>query len=106
LGLGFIAASLGSLVRVRRSQPGELRDALFLVGLAILFGLQLLYGLRVIDQPRHSGSIDSIAVLVIVCFLVGIARSWELIGGPSIGLRSELTAILRARGEAREAEPG
>ena len=105
LGLVFIAASLISLVRVRRSQPGELRDALFLVVLVVTFGLELLFALAVIRHPHHAGSVDSIAVLVVVCFLIGIARSWELIGGPSIGLRTELTAIIRARAQAADDGP-
>jgi hypothetical protein len=97
LGLGFVLASLLSLLRVRLSQPGALRDALFLVGLVATFALQLLYGLNVISRANDVSSIDGIAVLVIVCFLIGIARSWELIGGPSIGLGGEIATIIRAR---------
>lgn len=95
VGLLFVAASILSLLRVGQSRPGELRDALFLLGLAITFSLQLFYGLRVLLHPRDAGSVDTLAVLVIVCFLIGIARAWELIGGPSFPLHKELGAIVR-----------
>ena len=106
VGLIFVLASLVSLLRVRKSQPGELRDALFLVGLVITFALELVFALQTIRHPHSTGgSVRGIAVLVIVCFLIGISRSWELIGGPSIGLRRELTAIVRERGEEGNEEP-
>jgi hypothetical protein len=95
VGLLFVGASVLSLARVHQSQPGELRDAVFLVGLTITFGVQLVFGLRVILHPHNANAVDGVAVLVIVCFLIGIGRSWELIGGPSIVLRSELGMILR-----------
>ena len=105
LGLVFVLASLLSLLRVRREQPGELRDAVFLVALAITFGAQLVAGLLELAHPRQQGPVTTIAVLVIVCFLIGIARSWELIGGPSIMLRRELRALARAHGEHDEPSP-
>jgi hypothetical protein len=72
-----------------------LREGLFLVGLAATFVVQLIEGVEVIIQPGNSGDVNTIAILVIVCFLIGVARAWELIGGPSIGIWPEITALVR-----------
>ena len=95
LGLLFVAASLLSLLRVRGLRRSDLRDALFLLGLAATFIVQLVAGIDVLGDPRNEGAVTTIAILVIVCFVIGIARAWELIGGPSIGFRHELAALVR-----------
>ena len=38
---------------------------------------------------------NTVAFLVVFCFLGGIYRSWELIRAPSIGLVHEVTALAR-----------
>ena len=103
-GLLFVAAALLSLVRLRRLRWTTVRDAIFLVGLAVVFVIQMTEGIAVIANPDNVGDVDTIAILVVCCFFIGIARSWELIGGPSIGIRREVTALVRdhPRGE----EPG
>jgi hypothetical protein len=104
-GLSFVVAALLSLQRVRRSQPSSLLDAAFLVGLAVTLVIQLSAGVTAILHPHETNPVQTIAILVIVCFLIGIARSWELIGGPSIGLGGELADIARAGWRERGDEP-
>ena len=103
-GLAFVTASLLSLIRLRQVRWGTVRDALFLVGLVVTFVVQLVNGAGVIAQPDSPGDVNTIAVLVIICFLIGIARSWELIGGPNIGLTEEVTALVRGHQSGADAD--
>jgi len=102
VGLMFITGSLLLLIRVRALRWRHAQDALFLLGLAVaaMFVLPLLAGLDVIADPTDTGTMRTIAVLVVVCFLVGIARAWELIGGPSIGIGREVGALVRSKDHA------
>jgi hypothetical protein len=97
LGLLFVSGSLLSLRRVSRLSATVLKDAAFLLGLIVVFGLQLFYGVRLISHAVNPGAARGVAVLVVVCFLIGIGRTWELVGGPSIGLRGELSELRRAK---------
>ncbi len=78
-----------------------MRDALFLIGLAVTFVFQLMQGLDLLNRPDDDDPVGTIAILVIICFLLGIARAWELIGGPSIGFTHEVVAMARGRGPAQ-----
>jgi cytochrome c oxidase assembly factor CtaG len=99
IGLLFVVASMLSLWRVRRRGSGwtSARDALFLISLGATFVVQLIGGLELRAESASVGDARQIAITVVVCFLIGIARSWVLIGGPSIGLTSELTKLVRDR---------
>ena len=107
VGLTFIVAVLLSLVRLGLLSRGQARwstarDALFLLILAVTFVIQLAEGVVIILNPGNAGAVDTISILVIVCFLIGISRSWELVGGPSFGIRNEVTALVRSH----ENDPG
>lgn len=105
VGLLFVTASLLSLVRLGEVHVRGLRDALFLAGLIVVFVTQLVNGAAVIARPGGSGSVNTIAVLVAVCFLIGIDRAWELVGGPSIGIGREVTELIRGQGRGA-GDPG
>jgi hypothetical protein len=104
IGLLFLAAALLLLVRTRQVRWPTVRDALFLIGLAVVFAVQLIEGIGVMIHPGNSGDVDTIAILVVCCFLVGIARAWELAGGPSIGITREVTALVRNHHQGQEPE--
>jgi hypothetical protein len=87
VGALFVIGSLLSMFRLGLRRPGELRGALFLVGLIVVLVFQLSAGVRLIN---HHGAYETLSILVVICFLIGISRSWELIGGPSIGIFHEI----------------
>lgn len=96
-GIVFVVATLLSLVRLRQVNLRTVRDQLFLVGLFVIFAIQLAEGWAVARNPADSGGVDTIAFEVVLCFLIGITRSWELIGGPEIALTREVTELVRHR---------
>lgn len=100
IGLMFVTAALLSLIRLRAARWTAIRDALFLIGLATAFIYQLTAAIGLIARPGDSGAVETIAYLVTACFLIGIARAWELIGGPTIGLSDEFAALVRGEGAA------
>ena len=101
-GLLFVVASLLSVVRLRRSTTISFRDVSFLVGLLVIFVSEIIAGVHLIEEDQTS-AVSSIAILTVVCFLVGIARAWELIGASSTGLRTEVAAAIRDRAHVQPA---
>ena len=102
-GLAFVVAALLSLVRLGLLRGGQVRwstvrDAVFLFSLAVTFAIQLVEAILIVTSSSNPGAVDTIAILVIVCFLVGITRAWELVGGPSFGIAHEVTALVRGHG--------
>ena len=104
-GLAFVVAALLSLVRLGRGQLrwSTARDALFLLSLAVTFVIQLVESVLIVTSSSNPGAVDTIAILVIVCFLIGISRAWELVGGPSFGIAHEVSALVRGHGTEPEA---
>jgi hypothetical protein len=100
LGVLSVAASVLAVRRESRGARGEsegLSGLAFLVAIFVMFALQVAFGVRLITDPGASGAADDVATLVIVSCLLGIFRTWELIGGPEYGLRREVRALAEER---------
>jgi hypothetical protein len=102
VGLLFIAGSLIRVVPAWRAKRIRLSDVSFLVGLLVVFVIQLIVGLGLDRHAERTDDLQTICVLVIVCFLIGIARAWELVGGPNVGLSHQLLKMFQARRAAQK----
>jgi hypothetical protein len=100
VGLVSILASALRVVRLHRDGIFvRMRDLLFIGGGGALFVVQLLRGAVLWEHPRQSRVVNEIAELTIFFLLFGIARSWELIGGPEVGFLREAAQMLHRRSE-------
>jgi hypothetical protein len=112
--LGYVAlatgisglASTAGIVLLQAREPGRRRPQDFVVAaiLVVVFGDQLYNAARLLGHPAATDPLQAEAILVVVCFLVGIARAWELLGVRRTGLVHTAIAIKRAG--AAGAAPG
>jgi hypothetical protein len=116
IGLGITAMVVGAvgvsscltfgLILVRETRPERSRAVQLrhLVIQGLVFAYQIVVGVQLDEHPHDVSYVQTLAILTIVLFLVGIVRAWQLIGAREAGLLSELGASIRAR-HAASPEP-
>ena len=57
-----------------------LRRGVFSLGSFLIFGLEFLYALRLSHSPTDLSSLETLTTLLVIIYLYGIARAWDLIG--------------------------
>ena len=106
LGVGFVVGSTLRLLRLRRGGVVlRRRDVVFVVGGAVLFAWQMETAIRLWIHPRDRHLVGELAVVVVISFTYGIARAWELIGGPQVGVVTEMGRLLHSTPTDAEAAP-
>jgi hypothetical protein len=104
VGLLFIGGGLTRLFPGWRAHRIRLVDLSFLVGLLVVFVIQLIAGIGLAQHGTERGHLQTLCVLVIVCFLIGIERAWELVGGPSVSFSREFLTRMQKRREASKVD--
>lgn len=99
LGLMFVVAALVRLMPSVRAAEMHPRELTFVVGLAVVFVVQLVAAIELSGDEADRGSLQAICIVVVICFLLGIERAWELVGGPRVRL---IGSIARRRHEHDE----
>jgi hypothetical protein len=95
------------LIGLRESDLRRVRELVLVIVLFLLYGWQLVNAIRLLHHAGNTDALEDEAILVIVCFLVGIGRAWELVGIRRTGLvHTAVTQKLAARGGAAGAGAG
>jgi hypothetical protein len=94
-GAVFIVASALALVLDDGVRWRDVPHLTYLLVLTVLFSVEFDAGLRFVDGGSEADASSTLSVVLVVCFLVGISRAWELVGGPPIGPWHQLYEIVR-----------
>jgi hypothetical protein len=102
LGILFVAAALVRLMPSVRAAELHPRELTFVAGLAMVFIVQLVAGIELSSNESDRGALQVVCIVVVVCFLLGIERAWELLGGPRVRLIGSIARRRRAHSSGEE----
>ncbi|HTU74273.1 MAG TPA: hypothetical protein VMG38_12215 [Trebonia sp.] len=97
IGLLFTAAGVRSIVASPQTTQGHIVRQVSLVGLLVAaFSCDVAVGTQLFLFPRSTGGARLLCDVQLTLVLVGIARSWELVGNRETGLLASI-AVLTGR---------
>ena len=96
IGLMFIAASILALALDGGVRWRDVSHLTYLLVLVALFFVEFDAGLRFVTGGSDTDAVHTLSFVLVVFFLVGISRAWELVGGPSVGPSHQLLRMLRS----------
>jgi hypothetical protein len=93
-GILFTAAG----IRVTLSLPPSMRrlrpQFALVVGLFLVFGFQTALGIELLVHPHHGSTVAGIGNVLIASLLIGIGRSWELVGDWDTGIFASIGRLV------------
>lgn len=96
-------AALGLALGLSGPIPGRNRQLVALGAQVVPYLLQLVAAIGLAGSVHDESGVRTQAILVIVFFLVGIARAWELIGARDTGLIHTIRGAIQDRAGAAKA---
>jgi hypothetical protein len=78
------------------------RRVVFILGSFLIFGFELAYGIRLSHMPTDLDALESLTTLLIIIYLYGIARAWDLLGARQFHVQEILLSLTQ---KSREQSP-
>jgi hypothetical protein len=82
------------LLRDARSWMKKLNNIFFILASLIMFGFETLYAIRLYIEPADISALYNLAVLLVIIYLYGIARAWDLVGARQFHIHEVLSPFI------------
>jgi hypothetical protein len=94
------------LLRASRREVKKILQMLFLIiGLA-MFSFEIFYGIRLAVVPGDSSALHTLAILLVLIYLYGVARAWDLVGVRQFHVQDVLSPLIaKGREQSPSEEP-
>jgi hypothetical protein len=94
-----LGTTIGLIVISLHDRPGyrHLWGLVIIPVLGVLYVLQLRSGIDLLQHPRNPNPVHFEAVLIIIFFVLAIARAWQMIGARDTRMVAVVSDLLRER---------
>ncbi len=91
--IGLVSTSIMgvSLFQDSLSWAKKLKSVVFLLGSSVIFGFEVFYAIRLVVAPGDLSALSDLTTLLVIIYLYGIARAWDLVGARQFHIREVLT---------------
>lgn len=96
-GIAFTGAGIRSILISQATFRQQLRQLGLAVFLVLIFGTELIAGIVLLARPDSGTSTQVIGYALVASLLVGVARSWELVGERDTGLIASIMILAAGR---------
>ncbi len=77
----------------------KLRRAVFSLGSMTIFSFEIFYAIRLLITPGDLSALYNLSILLVIIYLYGIARAWDLVGARQFHLLEAFTPLAPKRME-------
>jgi hypothetical protein len=93
IGVLFTGAGIRTTFSLPELRHQRRAQVILILLLLTNFGFELVYGIDLIGHPYRTGAREAIGYVLVASLLMGIARSWELVGEWDTGLVSSIALL-------------
>jgi hypothetical protein len=94
IGILFTAAGLRTTLSLPGEQQHRRPQFALIFGLLAVFGFELFGGIELIQNSQRRSALDTLGYVLVASLLIGIGRSWELVGDRDTGLLASIGVLI------------